>query len=406
MILRPCRKLYSRETQRAAPPEETLRRAEGKLPAAGITRIADITQLDRVGIPVFSCIRPTAEMGAVSVYNGKGATPLAARVSAMMEGIERYSGEVGEREIRLSRKDDLAAEHAVLDPRDLILPLSADPLQMLPWVEGYDLVHNESLFVPAHSVFHPLSHCFPPLFRTSTNGLASGNTLEEAVFHALTEVIERDAWSLVEIRKRAGPRIAAGNDGTVGALKECFQKAEIEIHLRDITSDLGIPTIAAVSDDILLKDPSLLTIGMGTHTNAGIAAIRALTEVAQSRLTQIHGAREDTPHANLRKMVGYERTKRLNRYWFEADGEVDLQEIRSLDTPDFLEDITTIVASLRRKGLDRVIVVDLTRPEIGIPVVRVIVPGLEVYAIDKDRRGERCRNAANHRFSGPQPGTI
>jgi ribosomal protein S12 methylthiotransferase accessory factor YcaO len=160
--LSPCRKLYSRETQRAAPPEETLRRAEGKLPAAGITRIADITQLDRVGIPVFSCIRPTAEMGAVSVYNGKGATPLAARVSAMMEGIERYSGEVWDREIHYAKYEELRETAAVLDPRRLILPNSADPSGILPWVEGFDLMRDESLMVPAQAVFHPLSSPSPP----------------------------------------------------------------------------------------------------------------------------------------------------------------------------------------------------------------------------------------------------
>jgi putative methanogenesis marker protein 1 len=399
-----CRKLYSRETQRAAPPEETLRRAEGKLPAAGITRIADITQLDRVGIPVFSCIRPTAEMGAVSVYNGKGATPLAARVSAMMEGIERYSGEAGDREIRYIRYEELKDATNVLDPRELILPFSADPSGILPWVEGYDLVRDESIMVPAQAVFHPLSSPYPPLFRTTTNGLASGNTQEEAIFHALTEVIERDAWSLVETLRNAGPRIAGMDGNTVADLLERFHRAEIEVHLRDITSDLGIPTIAAVADDVLLKDPALLTIGMGTHTSAPIAAIRALTEVAQSRLTQIHGAREDIPHADVRKQIGYERTKRLNRYWFEAETEVGMEEIRSLDTPDFLEDINLILEHLQRKGITRIITIDLTRPEIGIPVVRVIVPGLEVYAIDNERRGERCRNARNHRLSRSELG--
>jgi putative methanogenesis marker protein 1 len=405
LVLSPCRKLYSRETQRAAPPEETLLRAEGKLPAAGITRIADITQLDRVGIPVFSCIRPTAEMGAVSVYNGKGATPLAARVSAMMEGIERYSGEAGDHEIQYARYEELKERTNVLDPQDLILPFSADTSGILPWVPGYDLAEGEDVMVPAQAVFHPLSSPYPPLFRTSTNGLASGNTQEEAIFHALTEVIERDAWSLVETMRNAGPRITGADGDMVADLLGRFRRAEIDVHLRDITSDLGIPTIAAVADDTLLKDPALLTIGMGTHTCAPIAAIRALTEVAQSRLTQIHGAREDIPHTDVRKSIGYERTKRLNRYWFEADTGEAMEEIRSLDTPDFLEDIHLILKHLQSKGLTRVIAVDLTRPEIGIPVVRVIVPGLEVYAIDNGRRGERCRNARNHRLSRTEPGS-
>ena len=74
MQLKSCKKTYNIETQRAAPLDETLARIEPKVPAAGITRVADITNLDRIGIPVFSCIRPTAEAGAITVYNGKGAT--------------------------------------------------------------------------------------------------------------------------------------------------------------------------------------------------------------------------------------------------------------------------------------------------------------------------------------------
>ena len=102
MRLASCLKKYRDDTHRAVPPEETLRAAEAKLPAAGITRVADITDLDRIGIPVFSSIRPMADRGAISVYNGKGATPTEARVSAMMEGLERYSAEVRDRELAVA----------------------------------------------------------------------------------------------------------------------------------------------------------------------------------------------------------------------------------------------------------------------------------------------------------------
>ncbi len=175
--------------------------------------------------------------------------------------------------------------------------------------------------------------------------------------------------------------------------------------LKDITSDIGIPTVAAVADDVVLKDPALLTIGMGgSHTSAWIAVLRALTEVAQSRLTQIHGAREDTDTADVRKMIGYERTKRLNRHWFAESETVRFPEMPSFDSDDFLTDINHVTERLGRAGLSRVIVVDLTRPEIGIPVVRVIVPGgLEMYAMDQDRMGgRRCRDARSRRLPRSQ----
>ena len=403
MILSPCKKAYKNETQRTTSPEETLARVEKALPAAGITRVADITSLDRVGIPVFSSIRPTAGRGAISVYNGKGATPTEARVSAIMEGIERYSAEVPEgAELRIDRYEEVRRDATVLDPLLLVLPRNADPMMPIPWVEGYDLLQEEEVMVPASAVFHPLPAKYSQLFRTSTNGLASGNTLEEAVFHALMEVIERDAWSLAEASRNTGPRVTRINGDLPGDLLSRFESAEVEVRVKDITSDLCIPTFAAVSDDLRLRDPMLLTIGMGTHTSAGIALLRALTEVAQSRLTQIHGAREDTPTADMRKRMGYERARRMNRYWFDSPGEEPFADVPSFDSDDFLTDIRMTLARLDAAGMDRVIVTDLTRPEINVPVVRVIVPGLEVYAMDPERMGARCHAARDRRIPGPK----
>jgi thioglycine synthase len=404
MQLRSCKKTYNNETQRAVPLEETLARIEPKVPAAGITRVADITNLDRIGIPVFSCIRPTAMDGAITVYNGKGATIEESRISAIMEGIERYSSELHDRRPELAPYPYMQMSgRNVLDPKDLILPQGTDLDRLMPWTEGYDIANDEPILVLSNAVFHPLPPGFRGPFRTNTNGLASGNTLEEAVFHALSEVIERDAWSLVEACRDTGPRVVNITDGPLIAMQEKFAKAQVDVMVRDITSDIGIPTMAAVSDDVLLKDPMLLTIGIGTHTSARIAVMRALTEVAQSRLTQIHGAREDTTIAEMRKKMGYDRTRRINGYWFRDNGTMDYSHIRSSDTDDFKKDIDHIVDALKKQGLDRVIVVDLTREEIGIPVVRVIVPGLEVFAMDPERRGERVENAQDHRLSRAKP---
>jgi putative methanogenesis marker protein 1 len=222
------------------------------------------------------------------------------------------------------------------------------------------------------------------------------------VFHALSEVIERDAWSLAEASRNTGASVVDIDDPTCLAMQKKFSDAQVEVLVRDITSDIGIPTMAAIADDTLLKDPMLLTIGIGTHTSARIAVMRALTEVAQSRLTQIHGAREDTVLAELRKKMGYDRAKRINGYWFRDNGTLDYRRITSCDSDDFLTDIRFMVEALKNKGLDRVIVVDLTREEIGIPVVRVIVPGLEIFAMDPERRGDRANHAQDHRLSRPK----
>lgn len=402
MRLASCIKKYKDDTHRAVSPEETLFRADAKLPAAGITRVADITNLDRIGIPVFSSIRPMADLGAISVYNGKGATPTEARVSAMMEGLERYSAEVRDRVLDINSFSRL---DKALDPRDLILPDDADPNAMIPWVAGWDIMNDEEISVPANAVFHPLPSDYRRLFRTNTSGLASGNAIEEAIFHGLAEVIERDAWALVEATRSIGPLIRDVQDEQAKGLLDKFQAAGVDVYLRDITSDIGVATCAAASDDVRLRDPTLLTTGMGTHTSANIAVLRALTEVAQSRLTQIHGAREDTTLADFRKQIGYERTKRLNRHWFEPREEKSFAEIPSFESDDFLIDIEYMLKKLEDAGLDRAIVVDLTREEIGIPVVRVIVPGLEISAVDPERVGKRCKDARlrNRRLPGSKP---
>lgn len=397
----PCPKAYRAETERAVDPETTLRLAEAAVPATGITRVADITGLDRVGIPVFSCIRPTAADGAISVYNGKGATPLLARVSAVMEGVERYSAEVHGRPLETARFSELGAG-AAIDPADLVLPAGADPDAAIPWATGRDLATGEEVLVAAHAVFHPLPPGSPRLFRTSTNGVASGNCLEEAVFHALGEVIERDAWSLVEATRDAGPAIVDPVHPAVCALLDRFRAADVPVLLREITSDVGVPTVAAVAEDPVLRDPALLVIGMGTHTDPDLATLRALTEVAQSRATQIHGAREDTTTGDLRRAVGYDRARRLNRYWFEAKQEVAAPAIPSMGTDDFLADIEAMLARLAAIGLDRVVGVDLSRPETGLAVARVVVPGLECYAMDPERRGGRFRDARLHRLPRPE----
>ena len=416
---------------RTRTPAETL---EVVLPLAkkcGITRIAEITGLDRIGIPVFSCIRPGAADGAISVYNGKGLTDDEARVSAVMEGIERYCAEVGDRNLRFDKYSNLNPAEA-LNPADLILPQGINPDTVIPWYPCRDVISGEELLLPAHAVFHPVPHTHGRFMRTSTNGIASGNTFNEAALYGICEVIERDAWSLVEASGVAGkvidtdtipekPSEAAEASAVTSAeyLEKCAELREllkrfsdngVDVILRDITADNGIPTIAAVSDDVRLKDPSLLCIGMGTSLSPAVAAIRAVTETAQSRLTQIHGAREDTTEAEFRKQIGYERTKRFNRKWFSVPESKD--EMRDFaDIPrfeadycggvcDFSKELKYISERLQSCGTKRIFAASLSTLDADIEVVRVIVPGLESFAIDNQRMGERCRNAGRNRFSG------
>jgi thioglycine synthase len=394
MELRPAPKTYTKDGHRAVDPTTTLKRVEPLLSVAGITRVADITDLDRIGIPVFSSIRPGAKEGAISIYNGKGASREQARVSAIMEGMERYSAEPQGEKVRRDLMENIMSSENAVDPRTLILPQMINVhvhYQPIAWVKGYDLIEGEDIWVPAAAVFHPYESMNDlQLFRSNTNGLASGNNLEEAILHAMCEVIERDAWSICESQRRPRGEIVVEDDcPVVSELLEKFRSQGVEVHLKDLTSDVGIPTIAAAADDVRMKDPALLNLGVGTHLSPRVAAIRALTEVAQSRCTQIHGAREDTTKADLNRTVGYERMKRMNSMYFDPADEVRMSEFPEHDTKDILEDIEVVFDHLLERGFEKVIAVELTRPELGVPVVRMIIPGMEIYAMDMDRLGPR-----------------
>jgi ribosomal protein S12 methylthiotransferase accessory factor len=384
-------------THRAVNPEETISRVEKKLKFAGVTRIAEITHLDRVGIPVYSAIRPGAAEGAVSIYAGKGATKIQAKASAMMEAFERYSAEFqGSDATNIVAKVYEPGE--CVDPRSLIIPQRiSDPLsEKIEWITALDAKTDKKQLIPANAVYHP----YQPqegahLFKSNTNGLASGNALEEAVFHGLMEVVERDAWSIFEVRKKHKKEVICdGNQNKlINTLLSKFKEKGVDIKLVDLTADIKITTIAAVADDTILKDPALLTMGVGTHLDPEIAVIRALTEVAQSRATQIHGTREDTTRAVFMRKAGYERMKRINKHWFgDYKDKIDLSQMENKSTASFKTDLEISLDEVRKTGIKQVFYVDITRPEIDIPVVRVIIPGLEVYAVDPERMGIRVMN--------------
>ncbi len=383
-------------THRAIAPEETITNVESKLRTAGVTRIAEITHLDRVGIPVYSAIRPSAAEGAVSIYAGKGATKTQAKASAMMESFERYSAEL---------HDDLSqrfvcgvfegSEVVYLRPGSLILPkLPFDPETVeIEWVKSVNLKDDNIVLVPANAVYHPyIPEKNVKLFQSNTNGLASGNKLEEAVFHGIMEVVERDAWSIFESKRTSKPEINCENTDNkiIKDILSMFKEVGVHVKLVNLTADVKITTVAAVSDDTVLKDPALLTLGVGTHLDPEVAVIRALTEVAQSRATQIHGTREDTIRAVFMRKAGYERMKRINSHWFgESDNIIDINELKNISRKSFKEDIETSKTLLSKCGFEDILYIDLTRPEIKIPVVRVLIPGMELYSVDVNRKGMR-----------------
>ncbi|MGE4577764.1 MAG: YcaO-related McrA-glycine thioamidation protein [Candidatus Methanomethylophilaceae archaeon] len=387
---------YDREGGiRIMSPQDTLKNTLPLLAKAGLLSPEDITGKDNVGIPVYSISRPDAAEGAVSSYNGKGATYEQAKASAVMEAMERYSAEMRDDDELVYGTYEQAKDNGLtVDPADLILPI--DRLNYyrnaeIAWCEGWEMFRGEKIWVPACAVYHPyVPNGDLQLFRYNTNGLASGNTIEEAILHATFEVIERDAWSLAEDREIANADVVVEPDSVPGRLLEAFHKQDVEIRLKDITTDVGVTTIGAASDDVRTKDPEMLTIGVGTHLDPEIAAVRAITEVAQSRATHKQGVKVNAKIQRATRDMGYEKIKNINRLWYsELDRKVELKDMKDESTDYVLDDIEVVLDKLMNAGFNMVIASDLTRPEVNVPVVRINIPGMECSTMDPDRIGYR-----------------
>lgn len=385
---------YFKGTHRVIAPQKTIEINESKLKTAGVTRIADITDLDRIGIPIYTAIRPTAEEGAVSIYGGKGITKEHSKASAMMEAFERYSAERQDSDETLISKIG-EIEGDFINPESLNLPkdFKKDKLKSmdLEWSLAKDIISNEDYYIPTNAIYHPYKYPIS-LFKSNTNGLASGNILEEAVLHGIFEVIERDAWSIFELTHKNYAQIDTGSieSDVINQTINKFESNGIKIKLMNFTADIDIPTIAASADDTVTKDAGLLTLGMGTHLDPEVAILRALTEVAQSRATQINGAREDTVRADFAREAGYERMKRINKYYFrEEDEKVSLSSIENKSTTSITKDLEIVKEELMANDIEKILYYDLTRPELDVSVVRVVIPEMELYALDPSRAGYR-----------------
>ena len=383
---------------RAVHPRSTIRRASRLLETAGITRVADVTGLDRLGIPNFMSVRPRDLEPGISYYNGKGSTRSDAHAGAIMEAIERHAGESCTYLPISGSRRRLQQRHRCVDVDDLIVPkmFPYSPDLDIEWVAGFDLMSRTEVLVPLNSVICPYDGTRGPvLFYASSNGLASGNSLTEALCHALCEVVERDAqaMSMAPVQIGAAARDLLGRSPSSAQarppqislaslprrakpLLSKIQRAGLEVWLRDLTLRHGIATI----DCTIVNDGSggfgAAHGGCGAHPDARVALLRALTEAAQSRLTCIQGGREDLPL--IMKGKTFEARDPIDR--FDAPA-IDFERLPSIENDFIDDDITDILASLQACGLGRVIVFDMTHPEVGIPVVRVVIPKAETWTV-------------------------
>jgi ribosomal protein S12 methylthiotransferase accessory factor len=324
-----------------------------------------------------------------------------------MESIETYHAETITLPLRYCSYEDLRYTSAVVDVGRLP-GLSTSPFHpnfRLLWCEGRDLLNNASVFVPYELVHtdytwpqHAGSGCFP----ATSNGLASGNHLLEAISHGVCEVVERDSTSLWWLREeewRGAHRLDLGSVDDAGCLQvlEKFHRAGLEVVAWETTSDVGIASflcaIFSREDDPLRPLPP--AAGSGCHPARAIALLRALTEAAQTRLTQIAGARDDVSRETYSRRHYAHALEQLRSSLGRP------QPRRLADAPDFQSetidaDVEWELERLRGVGMQQVVVVDLTKEFFQVPVVRVIIPGLEgLHEVPAYVPGARALAVAN-----------
>ncbi len=376
-------KVYRGGTHRSRRPAETLDRVLPLAGKMGITRLANVTGLDNIGIPVYMACRPLSR--SVAVSQGKGLTAAEAKVSAFMEAVETYHAETIAAPVKVASLHDLAAGHPVIDVAGLPFSPLGDFLSDHPisWIEGNRLASGESRWVPLELVSTDFTLPQPPgsfAFPANTNGLASGNTQEEAQLHALCELIERDAlslWRLGGDAARAASKLDAATvkSDAAAALLDRYRAAGLDVGIWDVTSDVGVPVfccaVAEPSDTAVEAE-----LGAGCHPDREIALLRALTEAAQSRTTRIAGSRDDYVPESYDSAAKLARN-RTAQLWLADPPRRSFAAVPSLAGDSIAGDLAAVVTRLAKVGVDDLVAVDLSRPEIGIPVARVVASGLE-----------------------------
>lgn len=382
--------------QRIKSPAATWQTIQPLLPKIGITRVASVTGLDRIGIPVMTAIRPNSRSLAISM--GKGVDVMSARVSAAMESIENYYAERINKPLRYASYNELRQQCVVVDvdrlPYTTGSPFHAD-LPIL-WIEAQQWISQQTVWVPyelVHTDYTTRQLPGEDSFLASSNGLASGNHPVEAYLHAVYEVIERDAIALW--RQSSGAEflqsrldLSTVNHPIAQDLIERIQQAGLALGVWNITSDVGLPVFICVMMDH--TGSHVISNGMGCHANRAIALIRALTEAVQTRMNAIVGAREDIPHNEYNNNT--ERDQRMRLLLNTATGSQNYTTINHWPELSLQETLQLLAERLQDIDCGQILYLNLTDAVQNIAVMRVIVPGLEgFYEHPAYHPGDRAR---------------
>lgn len=323
---------------------------------------------------------------------GKGLSMEQARASALCEALERYSGIYQGHEPRITARFEELGEDAVdpalylgfserqfrerergnaADPAYTWVPEPFDRERAVEWSPLWSLTESRFRYLPTACCYFgfplPDDHRF---CRADSNGGSAGNCLEEAILQGFLELVERDAVALWWYNRLRRPGVDVESFGRpeFAALLDLYRDLGREVAVLDVTSDFGVPTFAAVSHAAGPEKRDLL-LGFGAHFDAGIALARALTEMNQFLPGLVHGRERQIVSGPVGEAP----------YLAPAPGA--LRERGDFPTPprrDLRDAVLAGVELARARGLET-LVLDQTRPEVGLAVAKVIVPGLRPF---------------------------
>jgi ribosomal protein S12 methylthiotransferase accessory factor len=363
---------------------EFLERVRPHFADLGLTRVGSLTSLDTIGIPVWFAVRPNSR--SLSLSQGKGLDDDQACISAVMESLEQAVAErprqlvsIFETIAGMARRGlttvPLADMSRCVDDRP-------DPARQRAWVRGLSLMSGEEIFAPYELIGVDLRVDAPwdrAAFRMSSIGLASGGSLAEATVHALCEVVENDCTAPWQALAASLPdrrlAFAVGADDFLDEAVTRVEAAGLRPGFYDVSNDIGLPAIMCTIERTVLDDR-----GPGARRSAGVAcrpdpfraALGAILEAVQTRLTYIAGARDDIDAAQ------YEPNWRDRE--FVPVAATGAPSIGKAERPAPGGPVTLLrraLDALRRAGISDAYLFPLGGEEIGIHVVRVLIPSLE-----------------------------
>lgn len=381
------RKTYFSGTHRVRTPQQTLDLIEPLMAEHGVTRLADVTGLDVLGLPVVVSVRPLAR--TLSVSQGKGVDLVAAKVSAAMEAFElHYAESAVPLDVGATPACRLDLDYHLHDLEHLPSSLMTDRLA-LDWVEFTGVLSGTPCLVPREAVVMDLrapQPWRPFTFISTSNGLASGNVRGEALVHALYEAVERDAVSAMApttVPERRYIALDTVDDPTCRRLIDQIRAAGGWVELVLAPGRWAVPVIVCY---LWMPDfAGTMMAGSGAHSDPSVALSRALTEAAQTRLTYITGTRDDLPATAYRPPAGEQ--------WVPVTPPATIRWAEVSDRyPRRWDDIDLEAAALATALEDATgsepLVLDLAeRPEFS--VVKVVCPGLRMDVIHDYPRLER-----------------